>query len=144
MSEQHPFLQTRYIIDIKYPECPYEEGTILYYSGKSQFLNVNFYHPPFGKVTINDPHESPKIFKPVPWYKHRTIEELQSIKYVKVIKYVGYLRVGDVVPVTKVDIDLSKEQPISFTLLSDHIHPVDTVTPATREEHDIWLYKERK
>lgn len=109
---------------------------------------------PFSKHTVGDiilEHpaivfdvkfsEFPNIFKAVDWWRHRTMEELFSVKYVKVIKSIGYYRAEDIAPVVAYEIDGNNPTPgfKAFVLKIDHTHTPDTVEPA--DENDYRLFK---
>lgn len=73
----------------------------------------------------------PNIFKPLAWYEHRTLEQLQAVKYVKVTNYVGYWRVGDIV---EARFGLWKDEIYGY-FLKNHFHPMPYIEPVTEQEY---------
>lgn len=102
-----------------------------------------------GKVTLDkdksiDPRCYPDHFKLLRWWEHRTIEQLISIKYAKVVSGSNYYGVGDVVNV----IDVMYNNPtitggkdcILFNL-SGHFFTASQVEPATKQEYEKFKSK---
>jgi hypothetical protein len=81
----------------------------------------------------------PHLFKPLAWWEHRTIEELQSVKFVKVIIYRGYWVVGDIVPVIRFEHgSIGKATPTGYYIGRNytggnggHYQPIFELEPAT-------------
>jgi hypothetical protein len=78
----------------------------------------------------------PHLFSRLEWWQNRTIEELSGVKYVRVMKYRGYWREGDVVKVTGFDGgSLARSVPTGYYLDTTHYQPVFELSPATEEEY---------
>lgn len=105
-----------------------------------------------GKVTLDkdksiDPRYYPDHFKLLRWWEHRTIEQLLSIKYMKVkCSQCGYYVNGDIVEVIGMYYNNTNltggENNILFNLKGHH-YTASQLEPATKEEHDKFWKKER-
>jgi hypothetical protein len=80
------------------------------------------------------------IFRAVNWWEHRTLEQLRAIKYMKVVEYVGYWVVGDVVPVQSMKIEGGI---LMGFYLTNHLHPPSAVKPATQKQYEEFLKREQ-
>jgi hypothetical protein len=83
-------------------------------------------------VKVDFPNLYPHLFKAIPWYAHRTIEELESVKYAKVIRTSNYWVPGDIVPVTKFFYE--NDKPLKFDL-SGHQFYASNIEPSSEEEY---------
>lgn len=93
--------------------------------------------------TVHNPEKYPYLFKKLEWWQHRTIEQMNAIRYAKVTKYVGYWREGDIVPVRRFEVgSIQRATPYGLILEYDHYHPVFNVTPATEQEYREFEKKE--
>lgn len=75
----------------------------------------------------------PAIFKPLEWWQERTIEQLKTVKFVKVIEYEGYWRVGDIV---EAEFSYKDGKPYGYNLRKTQFHPIYKVVPSTKEEYE--------
>jgi hypothetical protein len=103
-------------------------------------------------ITTGDPEEislmrdHPEFFRKLKFYENKTIEELLNIKYVKVIKYVGYYELGAIVPVAGVE--FSDTKGLTFFLgdrigrkYNPHPHPADHLDISDKEEFERYEYQ---
>ena len=87
----------------------------------------------------------PHLYRLLEWWERRDLSILMSVKYVKVVKYVGYWRVNDIVPVISYDINTNNPN-VGFNAYvigdlhtkSGHDHPPTHVIPATKTEYEHW------
>lgn len=90
-------------------------------------------------LTVEDlqlPIIYPHLFCFLEWWRYRTIEDFKIIKYAKVIKYVGYWRVGDIAPVDS--FECSADTHGGLVLKTDHFHALCNVEPATEEDYNAF------
>lgn len=138
----HPdWFYLRYELKAGYPGQPVPTGSIL---NASEFEGEVYIKE--GGVKIF-PNTYPMHFRKLKWWEHRTIEELLSIKYMKVkCSGCGYYGNGDIVEV----IDFMYNNPtivggrnaLLFNLKGHH-YIASQLEPATQEEHDDFWQKER-
>jgi hypothetical protein len=129
------FLDPRYIVKIEYPHSKFCKGDILdtyEHEGKT-YLSGD------GNL---EPKMFPEHFELLPWYKHRTLEQLESIKYMKVISGSSYYVPGDIVQVDKLIFDATTKEKIWFSL-KGHTFPAQQLAPSTKEEHDKFWDNEK-
>lgn len=107
-------LRPRYKVIADYPNSDYEIGQII--------INESDYCTRY-----------PAIFKPLAWWQGRTLDEIVSVKFVKIIEYTGYWRVGDIVPVT--DYSIIGGRFIKYQLKYNHEAKPETVEPSTEAEY---------
>lgn len=117
MTVEQMLLQ-KYQVIADYPGSNYNVGEI-----------VTAYH--------SDEYKNyPSVFKHLKWYKGIPIEEMAKIKYAKVVEYVGYWRVGDIVEVIDYVIEKKPFLHISeLVLKGKYKHSVDKIIPATEEDY---------
>lgn len=127
----------RYILTQKYPLSKFNVGDVL---DASEFE---------GKIYISEdkqvyPENYKAHFRKLYWYEYRTIEQLLSIKYMKVVSGSSYYGVGDIVEVVGMHYNDSKwvngENNILFNL-KGHFFMASQVEPATKEDHDKFWNK---
>ncbi len=131
-------LKPRYKVIADYPDSKFKVGEILFVPNPKEFPNWFQTNRRFNNEGRFEAvlEAYPHIFKKLEWWEHRTIEELKSIKYVKVIKYRGYWREGDVVPVYSFEGgSIEKAKPTGFNLKYKHFQPVFELLPGTEEEY---------
>lgn len=135
------FLSHRYEVLLKWPNSPYKVGDVLsaeLYSVKTNELRI--------KGSDIDPLLYTSHFRPLKWHEHRTIEQLLSIKYMKIIDGSNYYVTGDIVEVTSVfynDISyIGFKDKIGFSL-KGHNFIASQLEPATKKEHDDFWEKEK-
>ncbi len=75
----------RYKIIADYPNSHYKIDQIIHEAD-------NLEGAMFFKSTI---HNYPKIFKPLEWWEHRTLDEMMSVEYVRITIYTGYWIISD-------------------------------------------------
>lgn len=102
-----------------------------------------------GKITLDKdnsirPDRYPSHFKKLRWHDHRTIEQLLSIKYMKVVSGSSYYGVGDIVEVSEVMYNnptvVGGRDNLLFNL-KGHFFNVSQLQPATKKEHDDFWEK---
>lgn len=76
----------------------------------------------------------PHLFKKMEWWQKRLLDDLVSVKFVKIVKYRGYWKEGDIVPAT---LQLEGFIPIGYILKYNHFQPVFELEPATKEEYEL-------
>lgn len=137
----HPFLNPRWILENLWPGCPYTVGDIFtqHESNSVLWMTNDGAAREIDRIEI-----FPYLFRKMAWYEMRTIEELSSLQYARVTRYVGYWRVDDVVPVLSTKFENGK---LSFLLgrkheTSGHNHPATHIVPATSSEYESWKERE--
>lgn len=75
----------------------------------------------------------PHLFKKLAWHEYRTLDELYSLKYAKVIIYTGYWIVGDIVPVTKCNV-IDKNN-VEYILKYSQPVKINTIEPASEQQY---------
>lgn len=142
-KDVHPFLKPRWILENLWPGCPYKVNDIFTQHENNSVLwmikDGTVMAPEIDTIEI-----FPYLFRKMAWYENRTLEELLALQYARVIKYVGYWRVDDVVPVLDTKFEKGK---LSFLLgriheTSGHSHPATHIVPATSSEYETWKEKE--
>lgn len=86
----------------------------------------------------------PHLFELLPWYVGQSFEDLISVKYVKVVRYVGYWRVGDIVPVEDYDCIVKSKYLHAYILKYKHAHQLSAVIPATEQDYNDFLTQSNK
>jgi hypothetical protein len=126
-TQVQELLKPRYKVIADYPASEYPVGYII----ESETFSI-------GDVDHNC-YNYPHLFKRLEWWKNRTIEELESVKYVKVIKYRGYWLVGDIV---HAKFEIKSEGRGLYTGYNigrkpnyGHYQPIEELEPATEEEY---------
>lgn len=131
--EPKEFLLMRFEFIKDYPGAPFRIGDILdtYESQGEIYLrpdNVKIY-----------PLKFPDNFKKLRWWEHRTIEQLLSIKYMKVVSHSNYYVPGDIVEVTKMFYNneslVGGKNSIQFDL-KGHYFLASQLEPATSAEYE--------
>lgn len=132
--------ELRYELIQDYPGCQYGIGEILMgsYYNRQPILN---------KHTSINPDEFKNHFRKLHWSEHRTIEQLLSIKYMKIVgDKSSYYMPGDIVEVIGMIYNNATyeggKNNILFNL-NGHYFPVQQLEPATKEEHDNFWEKEK-
>jgi hypothetical protein len=143
MKTTHAFLKPRWILENIWPDCPYKVNDVFeQHKDSDKLWVINCDNSRVGE--IDKIQIFPYLFRKMTWYENRTLEELVSMQYARVIKYVGYWRVDDVVPVLSTKFEDGK---LSFLLgriheTSGHYHPATHIVPATQAEYEVWKEKE--
>jgi hypothetical protein len=131
------FMYPRYEVIVGYPGCPFTVGSI---QDASEFEGDE-YISASPKVY---PKRYPLHFRKLRWWEHRTIEQLLSIKYAKVVSGSSYYGVGDIVEVINMWFNNDKyvggRNNILFDLKGHHFI-ASQLEPATKEEHDKFWEK---
>lgn len=105
-----------------------------------------------GNVTLDkyksiNPNHFKDHFRKLRWWEHRTIEQLLTIKYAKVISGTNYYGVGDIVEVENMFFNNVKyvggKNSILFDLKGHHFL-ASQIEPATKKEHDEFWEKEKQ
>lgn len=120
------FLQPRFLFILDYPGSEFCEGDVLqsFESDGRIYLSAN------AKL---EPKKFPKHFKLLRWHDHRTIEELYTIKYMKVLSGSNYYVVGDIVEV--IGVHYSTKQGLEFDL-QGRMFFASQLEPATPEQYE--------
>lgn len=135
------FLNLRFELTKKYPGCPFQLGDVLeaydFESGGGVYIIVNS-----GEYKIF-PLEFTDHFKKLRWHDHRTLEQLLSIKYMKIVSGKSdYYVIGDTIEVLCFMYNnatvVGGRDCILFNL-KGHFFNITQLEPATKEEHDIFL-----
>lgn len=134
------WFKIRYILTRDYPGQPFPTGAILeaYKSEGSVYIkedNRKIY-----------PNQYKDHFLLLRWWEHRTIEELLTIKYTKVVSGSNYYGVGDIVEVVNMWFNHDKYVGGKNNLLFDlkgHHFIASQIEPATKEEHDKFWNKKK-
>lgn len=137
------FLSPRYEVLLKWPNSPYKVGEVLsaeLYSVKTNELRI--------KGSDIDPLRYINHFRPLKWYEHRTIEQLLSIKYMKIVgDKSSYYGKGDIVEVIAMHYNdasfVGGRDNLLFNLKGHFFSPVN-LEPATKKEHDEFWKKENE
>lgn len=98
------------------------------------------------EATDNDlslPTLSPANFRAVHWFEDRKLDDLMSVRFVRITEYTGYWVVGDVVPVSDYQIN-TKNRTFELYLMSGQSSRLEKCEPATKEEYDEWKENERQ
>ena len=141
-------LRPRYKVTADYFYNPYKLCDVITveYDDRSVHLTTTTYRNEFGETVEQANHfhpnrlkDFPHLFQPVQWWEQRAVEELRSIKYMKVVEYSGYHLVGDVVPVKKMA--FSDDGFLLGYWLTGHLHPLHKIIPATAEEYTAFKSK---
>lgn len=134
------WFRIRYILSRGYPSQPFPTGAIL----DAYEFEGNVYIKE-GGVKIY-PNQYKDHFILLRWWEHRTIEQLLTINYAKVVSGSSYYGVGDIVAVGNMWFNNDKyvggKNSILFDLKGHHF-VASQLVPATKEEHDKFWGKER-
>lgn len=126
------FLDHRFIFIKDYPDSPFVVGEIL--SGYESDGKIYLHQ----KAKL-EPKQFLDNFSKLRWWEHRTIEQLKSIKYAKVVSGSNYYVVGDIVEVTEFYFNnaalVGGRNNILFNLKGHHFL-ASQLEPTTKEEHD--------
>jgi len=126
------FSRPRYIIESLYPGSQYYVGNIIELTkdGWDNWVYMYAEQDGYEKKSQEFFYNYPNIFRLLEWWEHRTIEELLTIKYVKIVNYQRYYAIGDIVPIIGMQI-----QPLAFNLAGHQFHMANNVIPATEQEY---------
>lgn len=131
------WFKLRYQLILDYPNRTIDVGDILE-AYKTDLGNVLY-----NSSTIN-PDDYPTHFRKLRWWEHRTIEQLLTIKYVKVVSNGQYWIAGDIVHVTGISYnneDLVGGMNSLLFDLSNHYFIPSQIEPATKEEYEKFKSK---
>ena len=123
---KNEWLIPRYKVIADFPKSIFKVGTII----KTDKINEDLIYCDTDGARMRD---YPAIFKKMEWWEDRTPEEWATLKKVKVIRYVGYWREGDIVDVERFYFAFPgyKETGRYGVLLKfNHFQTFDTVEPA--------------
>jgi hypothetical protein len=133
------WFKLRYELIRDYPGCPFDKGSILEafeFEGKIKLYNDSSILPNHFK----------DHFRLLRWWEHRTLEQLSSIKYAKVVSGSNYYVSGDVVEVLLIMYNnaaiVGGKNSILFNL-NGHFFVASQIEPATKEDHEKWVVKNR-
>lgn len=135
------FLEHRFEFIKDYPDAPFNVGDIL----GAYVHDGNLYLSAQGAIK---PSQFPDNFRKLRWHDHRTLEQLQSIKYMKIIgEEISYYSKGDIVEVIEFYFNaraiVGGKGSILFNL-KGHYFNITQLQPATKEEHDKFWDKNNK
>lgn len=129
------FLDLRFEFIRSYPNSPFCVGDVL---RASKFEGEVYILYGDGGATVS-PLKFTDHFRLVRWWEHRTIEQLKSIKYAKVVSDSNYYVTGDIVEVINMwfnnDNFVGGKNNILFDLKGHHFI-ASQLEPATKEEYD--------
>lgn len=135
------FFYLRFELIRKYPNCPFQVGDIL---NAHEFEGETYIRIGSSDCKVFPLHY-PDHFKKLRWHDHRTIEQLLSIKYMKVVSgEPSYYGIGDIVEVLHFMYNnatyVGGRDSILFNL-KGHFFNITQLQPATKEEHDKFWNK---
>lgn len=128
------WFKLRYELTRDYPKRLFDVGSIL---DAYEFE---------GKITLDkdnsiNPEHFKDHFRKLRWWQHRTIEQLLTIEYAKVIDGSNYYVKGDIVEVKEMrynDKSLTGGRDTILFSLNGHHFPASQIEPATEKEyHDF-------
>ena len=105
-----------------------------------------------GSVTLDkyksiNPNHFKDHFRKLKWWEHRTIEQLLTIKYAKVVDGNNYYVKGDIVEVIEMRYNyinhVDGKDSVMFSL-KGHFFTAPQIEPATKKEHDEFWEKEKQ
>lgn len=133
------WFKLRYELIRYYPGCPFDVGAIV---EASEFE---------GKIRLYEdssifPNQFKDHFKLLRWWEHRTIEQLLSLEYMKIVSGSNYYIKGDIVEVSAIHYNdasfVGGRNNILFDLKGHHFI-VSQLEPATKDEYEKWLAKNK-
>lgn len=148
-KEPHPLLLPRRKVINDFPfnqlasphDCTkkiFEVGSILpLFKADNGDVREYWYHHPITRQNYQDTwfDSFPNIFRNLKWWEERLLDELMSVKFVRITIYTGYWIVGDVVKVTDYKID-TKAAKFERYILDDTQSSIPLrCEPATEEEY---------
>lgn len=134
------FLKPRFEFIKDYPDAPFLVGAILdAYEHEGRLFLIEA-----GNL---EPTLFPFNFRKLRWHDHRTLEQLLSIKYMKIISGSDYYGVGDIVEVLHFMYNnatyVGGRDSILFNL-KGHFFNITQLQPATKDEHDeFWEFMKK-
>lgn len=134
------FFKPRFKLTRGYPGCPFQVGDIL---DAFEFEGETTIRVASGNYKVF-PLQFSDHFKKLRWHDHRTIEQLSSIKYMKVVSSGQYYCVGDIVEVLEMHYNYKSLVGGSGNVLFNlkgHYFIASQLEPATKEEHDKFCNK---
>ena len=133
------WFKLRYELTRDYPNRLFDVGSILMAFESDGRVKLDL------DGSIN-PDNYKDHFKKLRWWEHRTIDQLLSIKYAKVVSSSNYYRQGDIVEVINMwynnDKYVGGKNNILFDLNGHHFI-ASQIEPATKEAHDKFWENER-
>lgn len=153
MMNTKDLMQKRFIVTNPYPNSPYKVGDMVNKVGDHYHITTFKNRNEFGELEGIEAHcheseieKYSNLFRELHWSEKLTFDKLMSVKYVKVIEYVGYWRVGDIVKVTGYEVNTDSPDPkfISYYIGRNngdksHPHPPKCVEPATESEYNEYI-----
>ncbi len=133
------WFKLRYELTRGYPGCPFDVGRIL--------DAYNFE----GNVTLDEcksifPNHFKDHFRLLRWWEHRTIEQLLSLKYMKIVSGSNYYITGDIVQVSAIhynDVSFVGGKGNLLFDLKGHHFMISQLEPSTKEEYEKWDAKDK-
>jgi hypothetical protein len=129
------FLKPRFIVILPWPNGSYERGQVCDVFESDGKLKL------CGDSKI-EPEKWLSHFRKAKWYEHRTIEQLTSIKYMRILEgKSNYYVPGDIVEVKGMTYNnpvlVNGEHNILFDLKGHHF-PASQLEPATKQQYETW------
>jgi len=138
--EKRGFLYHRFEFIKDYPNSPFSVGDILdAYEFEGEIYIKKDEYKVYPTIYSDN-------FRKLRWWEHRSIEQLLSIKYAKVVHGSNYYVVGDIVEVVNMWYNNERlvggRDSILFDLKGHHFVAFQ-LEPATKEEHDKFWEKNK-
>lgn len=134
-------LKPRYKVIADYPGCKFNIGDIVTF-----VRSVNKYELWVSQdgqlITFNSFSKYPHLFNKLEWWEERSLEQLNAVEYVKIIRYEHYWQVGDIVPVERFVYE--KGRPMGYDLKYNKHHPVYSIMPATITEYEAYINQQKQ
>lgn len=130
-------LKDRYIVIKDYPENKITP-------------NVPFFPSPTeGSADLQKILKYPHLFRKLEWWEFREqdLTLMTSFDFAKVVIYVGYWRVDDIVPIHSYEIQQTRPAKLIGFYLGEHrqhLHAIDKVVPAALSEYKQWLIDNKR
>ncbi len=91
----------------------------------------------------------PHLFRKLEWWEFREqdLTLMTSFDFAKVVIYVGYWRVDDIVPIHSYEIQQTRPAKLIGFYLGEHrqhLHAIDKVVPAALSEYKQWLIDNKR
>ena len=121
------WLKPRYIVLLNYPKSPFIKGDII--DALECDINLSHFNNHFALLK---------------WHQHRTIEQLRSIRYMKVVSRGNYYGIGDIVEVTDMrynDTNLVGGKDSILFSLKGHYFSASQLEPATEDDYKKFKQK---
>lgn len=133
------WFRLRYELTTNYPNSIFDVGSILEAFESDGRIKLH-------RDSSINPDNYKDHFRKLRWWEHRTIEQLLTIKYAKIVSGSDYYGVGDIVEVENIwynnDRYVGGKNNLLFDLKGHHFI-ASQIEPATKQEHDKFWENER-